>query len=55
MEMPKGNSLCSYLKQAKMYYKIGEEENKTEQVLPGSLGGLVPVGGRRKWGKGVGG
>jgi hypothetical protein len=51
MEMPQGNSLCSYLKQTKMTfffcYKTGEQEDRT-----GPVWGLVPVGGRM-WAKGV--
>jgi hypothetical protein len=41
MEMPQGNSLCSYLKQVKISFlflffcKIGEQE--VEQVLPGGM------------------
>jgi hypothetical protein len=41
IEMPQGNSLCSYLKQAKMsffFYKIGEQESRTSPVL-----GVIPV------------
>jgi hypothetical protein len=44
MEGPQGNSLCSYLKQARMsfffFYKIGEQEGKTG---PAGGGRLVPV------------
>jgi hypothetical protein len=49
-----GNSLCSYLKQAKIsFFSFTKSENRrVEQVL---LGGLVPEGERRRWGKGVGG
>jgi hypothetical protein len=42
MEMSKGNSLYSYLKQTKMsffFHKTGEQEGKTGPAL----GGLVPV------------
>jgi hypothetical protein len=52
MEMSKGNSLDSYVKQTKMlfffFYKIREQEDRINPVW-----GLVPVGGRRMWGKGV--
>jgi hypothetical protein len=45
MEAPQGNSLCSYLKQAKIsfffFYKIGEQEGRTGHAWEG----LVPVGG----------
>jgi hypothetical protein len=51
MEMSQGNSLCSYLKQTKMsFFKNREQEGKT-----GPVWGLVPVGGRRTEGKGIGG
>jgi hypothetical protein len=54
MEVPQGNSLCSYLKQTKMsFFSFTKSENRRmEQVLPG---GLVSVGGGKRWGKGVGG
>jgi hypothetical protein len=50
MEMSQGNSLCSYLKQAKMcflflsffFYKI------REQVLPRDGGVVVGTSGRRR-------
>jgi hypothetical protein len=48
--MPQGNSLCKYLKKAKMsffsfffLYYIESENRRVEQVLPG---GLVPLGGQ---------
>jgi hypothetical protein len=55
MEMPQGNSLCSYiLNKQKCHffyflYKIGEQKGKH---VP--LGGLGTSGRRRRWGKGVG-
>jgi hypothetical protein len=48
MEVPQGNSLCSYLKQSKMSYfflpftKL--EIRKVEQVLPGWDGNSVSRG-----------
>jgi hypothetical protein len=50
MEVPQGNSLCSYLKQPKMslffffffFSYIKSENRRVKQVLPGVL---VPVGG----------
>jgi hypothetical protein len=53
MEMPQGNSLYSYVKQAKMsFFSFTKLENRREeQVLPR---GLVTGGGVRRWGKGVG-
>jgi hypothetical protein len=52
IEMSQEISLCSYLKQTKLsflfFYKIREQE-----VLPGGV--LVPVGGGRRWRKGMGG
>jgi hypothetical protein len=53
MELPQGNSLCSYLKQTKMsFFSFAKSENKrAEQVLSGGLG---PVRGERRWGKDVG-
>jgi hypothetical protein len=55
MGKPQGNSLCSYLKQANMsFFSFTKSENRREeQVLPG--GGLVTVGGGRRWEMGVGG
>jgi hypothetical protein len=52
LEISQGNSLCSYLKEAKMpsfsfypfsffFYKIGEQEGRTS---PAKGGGLAPVG-----------
>jgi hypothetical protein len=54
MEMSQGNSLCNYLKETKMsFFSFTKLENRrVEQVL---LGGLAPVGGGKRWGKGVGG
>jgi hypothetical protein len=39
MEVPQGNSLCNYLKQAKMsFFSFTKSENKrVEQVLPGRV------------------
>jgi hypothetical protein len=64
LESATGNSLCSYLKEAKMpffyfcFYKIREQESGTGPV--GRAGGLlweclVPVGDGRKWRKDVDG
>jgi hypothetical protein len=56
MEMSQRNSLCSYLNTQKchlfFYYKIGAQEGKTGPV--GSGGELVPVGGEKRWGNGMG-
>jgi hypothetical protein len=53
MEMSQGNSLYSYLKQTKIFFSFIKLENRSmEQDCQGTL---VPVGGRRMWGKGVGG
>jgi hypothetical protein len=56
MEMPQGNSLCSYLKQAKMSFFIfscfsytKSENRRVEQVLPGRAGSSRR---RRRWGNG---
>jgi hypothetical protein len=42
MEMSQGNSLCSYLKQAKLsvfFFPFTKSENRREeQVLPGGIG-----------------
>jgi hypothetical protein len=53
MEVSQGNSLCSYLKQAKMsflfpfLYKLGEQEGKTSPAW-----GEVDTSGRgMRWGK----
>jgi hypothetical protein len=60
MEITQGNSLCSYLKQAKMsffsffFYKIREEEGGTG-TGPAGGGRVIPVGGERWQGKGMGG
>jgi hypothetical protein len=46
MEMPQGNFLCSYLKQAKMsffFYKIREQEGRTS---PAQGGGKEGEGGK---------
>jgi hypothetical protein len=43
MKVPKGNSLCSYLKQAKMSFHLSfatSENRRMEQVLPGVGGGV---------------
>jgi hypothetical protein len=52
MEVSQGNSLYSYIKQAKMSFfnKLREQEGGTGPVL-----GLMSVGRGRKWRKGVGG
>jgi hypothetical protein len=54
MEVPQGNSMCSYLKEAKMslffFYKL--KNRKVEQVLPGWFG---TSGSERRWRKGIGG
>jgi hypothetical protein len=61
METSQGNSLCSYLKQAKnviyIFFSSTESENRrVEQVLPWEgEGGLVPVEGGKWLRKGVGG
>jgi hypothetical protein len=50
MEMSQENSLYSYVKQTKMSFFVLlllSENRKQEQVF------LVPVGGGRRWGKGV--
>jgi hypothetical protein len=59
MEVPQGNSSCSYLKQAKMlsylffFFSYTKSENRrAEQVL---CGGLVAVGGGMKLGNSEGG
>jgi hypothetical protein len=55
VEMSQGNSLCNYLKQIRMsfFFSFTQlEKRRAKQVLSG---GLVPVGGRRMWGKCVGG
>jgi hypothetical protein len=56
-EVPQGNALCSYLKQAKMaFYCLlfsytKSENRRAEQVLPrGRV--FVPEGGARMWGNG---
>jgi hypothetical protein len=56
MEVPQGNSLCSYLKEAKtLSFSFTKSENRRAgQVLPGRWG-TVPEEGGRRWGKGVGG
>jgi hypothetical protein len=58
MEVSQGNSLCSYLKQAKIsvlffFYKIVEQKGRTGPAL--GRGVLLPVGGLKRWGKGTGG
>jgi hypothetical protein len=50
MEVPQGNALCSYLKQAKMsffiFFSYTKLENKRmEQALPGEL---IPAGAERE-------
>jgi hypothetical protein len=55
MEMSQGNSLCSCLKETKMSFFLSftkSENRRVELILPG---GLIPVGGKRRWGKGMGG
>jgi hypothetical protein len=55
--MSQGNSPCSYLKQTKMSFLFSFtklENRKAEEVLP-CVGGVVPVGEGRRWGKGEGG
>jgi hypothetical protein len=55
MEISQGNTLCSYLKQTKnvIFFSFTKLENRrVEQVLSGG-GGLVPVGGGKRWGKDV--
>jgi hypothetical protein len=56
MEVPQGNSLCSYLKQAKMSFLLSffaESENRwAERVLPG---GVDTNGMEEEVGKGSGG
>jgi hypothetical protein len=54
LEGPQGNSLCTYLKQTKIYsfsfffFSYTKSDNRrAEQVLPG--GGLVSVGEGRRW------
>jgi hypothetical protein len=46
MEVPQGNSLCSYLKQAKkqFFYFTKVANGRIEQILPGGIGTSV---GRR--------
>jgi hypothetical protein len=51
MEMSQENSLYSYLKQTNiiiLFFKIKEQEVRISPVW-----GLVPVGGEKRWGKGV--
>jgi hypothetical protein len=60
MEMSQGNSPCNYtLNKQKCHFFLlstKSENRKVEQVLFGmEVSGLVPVGGRRWQGKGVGG
>jgi hypothetical protein len=37
MEVPQGNSLCSFLKQANMYLFFLSENRRAEQTLPGGV------------------
>jgi hypothetical protein len=59
MKMSQGNSLCSFLKQAKMsFFSTKSENRRAEQVLRGGgcgSGELAPVTKGRIWRKGVGG
>jgi hypothetical protein len=48
----KGNSLCSYLK-PKCHFFLFYLESENRKVEQSCLGGLVPVGGGQRWGKGV--
>jgi hypothetical protein len=57
MEVPQGNSLCSYFETKNIvffffFFYIKSENRRVEQVLSGRVGGVVPVGGRSKWGNG---
>jgi hypothetical protein len=55
MEMSQGNSLCSSLKQTKMsFFSFTKSENggRAVQSLPEEM---VPMRGRRRWRKGMGG
>jgi hypothetical protein len=52
MEVPQGDSLCSYLKQAKVsffFYEIGEQE--VEQILPKGVVSLGGGGGGERCGR----
>jgi hypothetical protein len=52
MEMSQRNSLFSYLKQ-KYHFVFTKLENRRAGLVLSKV--LVPVGGERMWGKGVGG
>jgi hypothetical protein len=51
MEMPQGNSLCSYLKQNVIYFFFLLQNQRTGEQNRPCLGELIPVGGGRRWGK----
>jgi hypothetical protein len=56
MEVPQGNSLCSYLKQEKnvIFFSFTKSENRTGRQNRYCLGGkegFKPMKGRRRWGK----
>jgi hypothetical protein len=54
MEMSQGNSLCSCHKQAKNGFLFLIYNWRTGGQNRSCLEGLVPMGGGRRWGEGVG-
>jgi hypothetical protein len=53
MEVPQGNSLCRYFKQAKMSFIVSFFCKTKEEVGGTAWGLLIPVGRGRRWGKGI--
>jgi hypothetical protein len=48
MEIPQGNSLCSYLKSTKMSFFSLLQNQRTEGQNRSCLGRLIPVGGGKE-------